>query len=212
MDEDIVFPPPFTVRHLLPGLDPAREAAMAAARGELGAADVLWNAEAGRLRLALVLEPETPEPPLAALVDVMQTAVVRALAALLPAQVAVAVASGGRIMVNAGEIARVLLRWPPGWAERRKAMNDAAGKSAKGRSAHTGALPPWLLLCLDLHLHRTTGREGGETPDIAVLSEESGAPIVAEALVAEVLSHFLLALHAWQDGGQTALAAMRKGF
>jgi len=53
--------------------------------------------------------------------------------------------------------------------------------------------------------------EGGETPDIAVLAEEGGAHITAEALVAGVLTHFLLSLHAWQDGGRSVLAAMRKG-
>ncbi len=202
MDEDIVFPPPFAVRHLLPGLDPAREAATAAACGELGAADALWNAEAGRLRLALVLEPEEPVPQ-EEIVEVMQTALVTALAALLPPQVAIAAAPDGTVRVNAGRLAMVRCIPPP----------TAPAKGTKDPQEAADILPelPWLVLAATVHLHRAPGQEGGETPDDAVLAEEGGADLEPVVIVAAILQRFLLALAAWQDGGRSALAAMRRG-
>jgi len=180
VQERLHWPPPFRFHMALPGTDVLRAASDAARQGALGAADVLWCDDGLALHMALVLEPDRSAREALLAVDVMQQALHDALAALLPPQVAIAVAQKGRVLVNGGEIGRV-----------RHMMPDC--------EAHEE--PPWMVVSAHLNLRRESGLEGGQQPDVAVLAEEGGEHLTSPQLVAEVARHFLLLLDAGRETG-----------
>ena len=181
---DVLWPPPFRVRMVLPDEDVFAQALLGAQARELEAADVLWLADAQNLKAAIVLEPDKPLVQASKARHAMQLSCALALAALLPAQIAIRLAKNGAILVNDGVLANVDL--------------------VKPSYISKADVPPWLILQLTLHLTRTDAREGGEEPDRAVLVEEGGEALISdpETVLAETLRHFRAVLDDWMRRGE----------
>ena len=168
-------PPLFSARLVAAEGDVALQAAQAAARGELGAGDILWREEDEWLRLALVLEPDTPlAEGGAALLRQWLEAVRLALVRLLPPLVTVEVADDA-LLLNGATAGTARLVLPKGAEDGERVAE-------------------WAVLALDLRLRLPSGEEPGAQPERTALAEEGGAQITAPQIVAECARYFLLQL------------------
>ena len=183
MDQpDPTFPP------LLRGIDvqgesrPFDRACADAARGEAGAGDVYWSRETADCRLAVVLEPEVTSAQSLQMPFVLMVALGDAFGSIGPPEVG------------------MFYRWPFGLV-----VNDALVghvRVALPSAAAPQDVPDWLVLGLDVQLHRTDlDAEPGYDLANTTLADEGGGDITRTVLLESVSRHFLVWVHTWNEDG-----------
>lgn len=178
---DPVFPPLLEGHAIKAPQRPLEYACREAARGTLGAGDLVWSRNTGRAECAIVLEPEVPLSVALQMNALTQVAVADCLGALLPPAVAVHHRWPGTILVNGA----------------------AAGEVRLGIPATTpNSIPDWLVVSMSLRLiHDHPDKEPGELPGQTALSEEGAGELTRTDILQSFAAHFLNWLNTWQDDG-----------
>lgn len=147
-----VLPPAFQLVALDREADAFERARRAAPRG-LDDGTVYWTDRADRLSLAVAIEPEAPRAAALRTVHVLGVAAGDALGALGPAEMSLAHAWPGGLVMDGVPVGRV--------------------RAAAGPMADAGAVPPWLVLGLEV----ATGVAGRIAP--ARLAEDAARRFLA---------------------------------
>ncbi len=176
---DPVFPPLFTGHSLKAPQRPFEYACRQAARGALGAGDLVWARGVSRAECAIVLEPEVNLSISLQMNALAQVAVADCLGALLPPVIGVHHRWPGTILVNGARAGEVRLGVP---------------------TATPDSVPDWLVVGMSLQLvHDRPDKEPGEIPNQTSLAEEGGGELTRTDVLQSFSSHFLLWLNTWQD-------------
>jgi len=180
---EIDLPPLLTARPLPPGQDPMAEACAAAARG-CDAGLVFTVPDPDRVRVAVVLAPETPLGQAMAALPACAVALQNALGALCPPEMAVHLDWSGAVMVNGAACGRLRAAAP---------VTDPA------------ALPDWLVIGAELVLLPPDPENPGNTPDRTALCLEGGGDVDPRALVESWSRHMLMWISRLDDAEGRAL-------
>jgi BirA family transcriptional regulator, biotin operon repressor / biotin---[acetyl-CoA-carboxylase] ligase len=177
---DPVFPPLLKGHAVKAPLTSITEACRLAARGELGAGDIVWSRNTAKAECALILEPDVSLARAQQMVPLVMVALAETLGALCPPELPVEFAWPDRVLVNGGDAGRVTMIAPAGTA--------SAGASEP--------VPRWIVIGVTLHLAARDGeREPGLTADITALAEEGAGDVTRSA----VLEHLAACMLAWLD-------------
>lgn len=174
--------PPLLNGHAADGPEPVFDLACAgAARGDLGAGDVVWSRDEAQVEAAIVLEPEVGMDVAVQMLPVCMAALGDCLGALTPPQVGVTFIWPNLLCVNGA---------------------PAGTFRAAAAAAEEGAAPAWLVIGLSLrHQRKPSDPEPGTTPDITWLAEEGGAELTRSQIIESYCRHFLTWLNIWNDDG-----------
>lgn len=175
--------PPLLTGHVVSGRESAFAVACErAARGELGAGDVVWSRHVSRIEAAIVLEPEVGLETAAQTLLLAMVGLGDCLGALAPPQVGVTFIWPNVVCINgapAGEI-----------------------RAAAAANGDRATPPAWMALGLELrHRREPSDPEPGETPDITWLAEEGGEELTRTQIIESYSRHFLAWLNTWEDDG-----------
>jgi biotin-(acetyl-CoA carboxylase) ligase len=174
--------PPLLSGHAVKGKAAAfATACERAARGELGAGDVVWSRNAARVEAAIILEPEVGLETAAQMLPLCMVALGDCLGSLCPPQVA------------------VTFLWPDVIC-----LNGATAGKLRAAAAPAGedGVPPWMVIGLELRHQREAGDpEPGETPGVTWLSEEGGGELTRTQIIESYCRHFLAWVNIWSDDG-----------
>lgn len=174
--------PPLLSGHAVKGKAAAfATACERAARGELGAGDVVWSRNKARVEAAIILEPEVGLETAAQMLPLAMVALGDCLGSLCPPQVG------------------VTFIWP-----NTVCLNGAPAGELRAAAAPAGddGVPPWMVVGLDLRHRREAGDpEPGETPDTTWLSEEGGGELTRTEIIESYCRHFLTWMNIWSDDG-----------
>lgn len=175
--------PPLLTGHAVDPPERAFETACArAAKGEIGAGDVLWSRNEARIEIAIVLEPEVAMNTAAQMLPLCLVAIGDCLGALTPPQVGVTFIWPNIVCINGA----------------RAGLFRAAAAPTQA----AGDVPDWMVLALELHHQREPeDAEPGETPDRTWLSEEGGGELTHSDIIESYSRHFLTWLNSWNDDG-----------
>ena len=181
MDEP-EFPPLLTGRRIMAGHSLIEAAVAAAAGGELGAGDALWNDDPARIELAIILEPEVPLQQAIQLLPLTMCAVGDCIGAMAPPQVGVMFRWPNTILVNGGDAGRVEL--------------VVSGDQPAG-------VPDWMIAFVSMRFrHEADGTEPGNlSGDVTALAEEGCEELTTIQIMESCARHFLTWLNIWQDDG-----------
>jgi biotin-(acetyl-CoA carboxylase) ligase len=169
---------------------PLREAGDAMSRAvaaapEHGAGTLVWVRSAGRIEVAVVLEPEQPLAAARAAIYAAASALGDALAAFGPPEVPLTFRWPDLVFVNGGQIGQVRIAWPDGTAE--------------------DAVPDWLVVGAEARLSFPRGWEPGHGLVQTALAEEGWD--LEEASAAELTAawarHLMAGLAEWQRNDPT---------
>ncbi|MEZ5844335.1 MAG: biotin/lipoate--protein ligase family protein [Hyphomicrobiaceae bacterium] len=179
---DPCFPPLLTAEGVNAPNEPFAEACRRAALGRLEAGDCLWARNTARAALAVVLEPEVPLAHAIQMGPLMQAAVVDALGALMPPQVAVTIRWPNLILLNGGVAGRTRIAAP--------------------RDTPADAVPDWLVVGFELVVSSDgNGREPGEDAGRTTVAEEGASDLDRTRILESVAAHFLTWLDTWSEDG-----------
>lgn len=179
--DDPLFPPLLTGHAVKAPLVPFEEACQRASAGMLDAGDCVWARSTRQAALAIVLEPEVPLATAIQMGPLLQTAVVQAIGALMPPQVAVQIRWPSTLLLNGGIAGTTRIAAP------RCVPDD---------------IPDWLVVGFELALARDLkGREPGEDAGHTTVSEEGAADLDRTRVLESVAAHFLTWLDIWSDEG-----------
>lgn len=173
-----VFHPIIALRE---GGDAMRRAIEAAPRH--GAGTLAWVRSLARVEMAVVLEPETPLAAARPALFAAASAFADAIGAYGPAEVPVSFGWPDRLRINAGEVGRARLAWPPGTPD--------------------DAVPDWLVVGIEARLIFPTGWEPGHGLQQTALREEGWLEedLSATDLTAAWARHLMAGLAEWQHPG-----------
>jgi biotin-(acetyl-CoA carboxylase) ligase len=172
-----VLPPPFAALWQEGAEDVVERAvALAPARG---AGTLVWRLAAGRLELAVVIEPDRSLAEARAAFLVAMAAALEALAAHGPPERQLQVRWPGEIVFDRARIGRGRLVWPRGCSE--------------------SAEPACLVFGLDLVADRDGMADPGLEPDVTSLREEGFAHPVA--ILESFARHLMLRFDIWANTG-----------
>jgi BirA family biotin operon repressor/biotin-[acetyl-CoA-carboxylase] ligase len=174
-----LLPPAFQLVVVDAAVDAFERARRMAPRG-LDDGTVYWTDRGDRLRLAVALEPEAPLPETLLAAYVLMVATGDALGALLPPALPVAFAWPDGIVLDGARAGQVRLAVPT--------------------TAGADAVPPWLLLGLDLAIG-PLAHEPGTAPDVTTLADEGAGDLTAVQLAESITRHLLHWTHRWQEEG-----------
>jgi biotin-(acetyl-CoA carboxylase) ligase len=148
-----------------------------------GAGTLAWVRSLARVEAAVVLEPEVPLAAARPALFAATSALADALGAYGPAEVPVTFGWPATIRVNAAEVGRARLAWPPGTAE--------------------DAVPEWLVVAIEARLIFPEGWEPGLGTHQTALREEgwSEEELSAADLTAAWARHLMAGLAEWQHPG-----------
>lgn len=179
---DPVFPPLLT-GHAVTAPDRAFETAVAgAARGSLGAADLVWARDTSRLDCALVLEPDVDRARAAEMVFVAMVAFGDSFGAIAPPEIGLTYRWPMALCVNGARAGHVRAAM--------SAQDDADGH------------PHWMVVGLTLDIRRNhRDGEPGDAPDRTDLVEEGCAELTRTDLLESYARHLLTWIHTWQTDG-----------
>ena len=178
---DPVFPPLLDGHAVKAPQRPFAHACQQAARGKLGAGDLVWSRGVTRAECAIVLEPEVNLSVALQMNALVQVALADCLGALLPPVVAIHHRWPGTLLINGGVAGEVRLGVP---------------------ATAPDAIPDWLVVGINVQLiHDRTDKEPGELPDQTSLSQEGGGEITRTDVLQSFSAHFLSWLNTWQDDG-----------
>jgi BirA family biotin operon repressor/biotin-[acetyl-CoA-carboxylase] ligase len=176
-----VLPPAFHLVALDRELGAFDRAVRAAPRG-IDDGTVYWTDRTDRLELAVVLEPEAATAPTLQSLYVLMVATGDALGTLLPPGKPVAYAWPSDVLLDGARLGRV--------------------RAAIAPMADPAAVPPWLVLGLELAL-APLGTDPGRLVDRTSLFEEGAGDITVTALLEAVTRHLLHWTGRWLDDGLT---------
>lgn len=176
-------PPLLTACPLPPGQDPMASACAAAARG-CDAGEVHAVADPDRVRLAIVLAPETPLRQAMAALPACGVALQNTLGALCPPEMAVHLDWSGAVLVNGAECGRL---------------------RARASTADPAAVPDWLVVGADLVLLPADPENPGRTPERTALTLEGGGEVGARDLIESWSRHMLMWITRLEDAEGRAL-------
>lgn len=163
--------------------DPTALAITGAQRGQLGAGDALWLQDETRVKLAIVLEPDDPLTKAAQMLPLGIAAAGDCLATLTPPQVAVNYRWPATLLLNGADTGHCSLIAP----------------AALG--AEPAAVPPWMVLSLNLLFAFDDRSEPGTSPGITALTEEGIADLTTIDVIESFTRHFLSQLDTWTNDG-----------
>ena len=163
-------------------------AASRAAKGQLGAGDLVWVDMDHRAEMALVTEPEVVRERCAEMVPLVAVAFGDALGALAPPEVAVTYRWPDRLLVNGAEAGRVSL------------------------ALAEGSPPAWLVVGIHVAVRPADlAHDPGRDPERTTLWDEGCGEITVRELVAATARHIVAALHDWEVDGFGATHRMWTG-
>lgn len=145
---------------------------------------VFWDGCHGHCRAAFVFAPDRPLDGPTVMLDFGALALFDALAVLAPPQVPLHIIPPDGLALDGGRVASV---------------------RAAEASVHTGGVPEWVVLGIDVAID-VRGCEPGETPDRTCLMEEGFGEITAEEVISHASRYLLHWLDAWTQDGAAALA------
>jgi BirA family biotin operon repressor/biotin-[acetyl-CoA-carboxylase] ligase len=180
-----VLPPAFHLVALDRELGAFDRAVRAAPRG-IDDGTVYWTDRTDRLELAVVLEPEAATAPTLQSLYVLMVATGDALGTLLPPGKPVAYAWPSDVLLDGARLGRV--------------------RAAIAPMADPAAVPPWLVLGLELAL-APLGTDPGRLVDRTSLFEEGAGDITVTALLEAVTRHLLHWTGRWLDEGLAPVRA-----
>jgi len=178
-------PPLFEARAVGADEDPLERAVADARSGAAEAGALYYPVRPDRLRLALVLAPETPFAHSAEIAYVTMIAVNDALGATLPAQIGVLFGWPDRVLVNGAEAGGLRYATPTKTAD---------------------AVPDWLAVGLDLALAGEPRGEPGRDLGRTNLFEEGAGSVSPKEIIEAFARHFLNWLHRWERDGLKPVA------
>jgi hypothetical protein len=148
-----------------------------------GAGTLVWVRSLARIEAAVVLEPEAPLAAARPALFAAASALADALGAYGPAEVPVTLGWPATLRVNAAEVGRARLAWPPGAAE--------------------DAVPDWLVVGIEARLIFPEGWEPGHGLHQTALREEGWTEeeLPAADLTAAWARHLMAGLAEWQHPG-----------
>ena len=173
-------PPPFVAVAVAAD---AFGAARGLARGGGEAGTLVVADDPTLLDLAVVLEPDRPAADCFAALPIAMLALADALAALGPPLKSLGFIWPHELVVDGARVGRARLALPgPGGAD--------------------DALPPWLVVGLELRLRFTDdAAEPGRTPERTALYEEGFGEVTPPAIVESFARHLLHWVNRWQEEG-----------
>ncbi|MCB1514195.1 MAG: biotin/lipoate--protein ligase family protein [Hyphomicrobiaceae bacterium] len=184
--EDPRFPPLLTGYGVKAPAHPFDVACRGAADGTHGAGDVIYARHAGRVDMALVLEPDVPRERALQVLPLFQIAVIEAVGALMPPKTAVLLRWPDHLLVNGGVAGRFRFAAAP---------------------CEMDQQPDWLVASVQIDLQRDTGgQEPGHHHERTSLHEEGGQEHTRSDFLEVIASYVLSWINTWQDEGQAAFA------
>lgn len=179
---DPIFPP------LLNGIpvdgqdDPFAEARSRAAAGEAGAGDAFWSRNAGRFRIAIVLEPEVEADRAMQMLFAAMVALGDALGAIAEPEIGIYYRWPGGIMINGARVGGVSVALP--------------------EDLGAADVPDWMVVAAKLQIHGDVeDLNPGLDPDNTSLYEEGGMDITRTDLIESFCRHFLVWINEWENDG-----------
>ncbi|WP_321504877.1 biotin/lipoate--protein ligase family protein [Breoghania sp.] len=179
----LCLPPLLTAHAAVSATSPEEAARLGAEAGHYGAGDLVWQATAEGVAMALVLEPEVTPELCRQMLLVGMVAAADAIGALIPPEVGITWDWPSTLRANDGIVGHVSLEMSETF--------DGAGA------------PDWLVLGLRVALHANVGEgvEPGLTPDRTTLYDEGCGEIAAEDLISAWARHLLTWIDTWQQDG-----------
>lgn len=175
------FPPLLTGHKLAIGRAPAGWAQSRAAKGRLGAGDLVWSEDADDLRLALVLEPDVERARCPEIIFTAMVAIGDAVGALSPPEVAVTYRWPSIILANEAEAGFVDL-----------VISEA----------DRDEVPDWMVVSLHMRLRpKRSAPEPGQDIDRTTLWDEGCGGLGRTALLESVSRHLVNLIHTWSEDG-----------
>lgn len=153
-----------------------------AAKGELGAGDLVWARDTSRLDCAVVLEPEVERDACPEMLFLTMVALGDAIGALAPPEVAVRYRWPQVVTVNGAVAGRAFL-----------VMSD---------ETHDDGAPRFLVAGAEIAIrHERDVADPGNAPDKTTLFEEGCAEMDRTALIESFSRHFLAWIDTWEADG-----------
>ncbi|MEL6299262.1 MAG: biotin/lipoate--protein ligase family protein [Pseudomonadota bacterium] len=174
--------PPLVTGHSVKSPERPHDVAIAGAMsGTLGAGDLVWSRSSQQVTGALVLEPDVPLARAREMALVLQSAVIEALALLMPSQTALQIRWPDHLICNGARVGMLRLTAPP--------VDD-------------DDVPPWMTLGFDIVLQRKLDRvEPGEIESESAIAEEDGADITRTDLLEAIAPPIIAGIHRWEEDG-----------
>jgi len=175
------FPPLLTGQKLSDGKSIVKTANARAAKGALGAGDLLWSEAENSLEFAVVLEPEVTRERCGEMLYVMIVAFGDAAGALCPPEISITFQWPNAILMN-------------------RAMIGTCGLDIS-ETEHEG-IPEWMVLSIKVAIRpeRITDDPGKEAWRTTMWDEGCGE-ISRTSLLESVSRHFLNWVHTWTEEG-----------
>lgn len=176
--EDPRFPPLLKGHAVKAPAEPFVHACRLAHAGELGAGDLVWSRNTGRVQMAVVLEPEVSLERALQMAPLLMVALGDCLGSLCPPKVA------------------IQYRWPRGIL-----LNGSSAGEVRIAVADVpaAAIPPWLVVGAELDV--AAPREERQEWSRTSLGEEAGPEITRTDVLQSLAAHFLTWLNTWQEEG-----------
>ncbi|MCA3343927.1 MAG: hypothetical protein ING24_16010, partial [Roseomonas sp.] len=153
---------------------------------EKGAGTLVWVRSWGRAEAAIVLEPEEALPAARLALHAASVALADALGAYGPPDIPLVFEWPGTLRLNGAVVGQTRLALPCGLAP--------------------DAMPPWLVVGIELRFAEYAEGEPGETPDRTSLLAEGYDDVTPALLVAAWARHFMATVAEWQGRGFKTLA------
>ncbi|MCA3352520.1 MAG: hypothetical protein INF97_18195 [Roseomonas sp.] len=153
---------------------------------EKGAGTLVWVRSWARAEAALVLEPEEALPAARLALHAASIALADALGAYGPPDIPLIFEWPNTLRLNGAVVGQTRLGLPPG--------------------ASAGAVPPWLVVGMELRFAEYADGEPGERPDRTSLLGEGYDDLTPALLVAAWARHFMATVADWQARGLKTLA------
>ena len=162
--------------------DPFAEARAKAVGGEAAAGDSFWSRDAGRCRVAIVLEPEVEAGRALQMLFAAMVALGDALGAIAAPEIGIYYRWPGGIMINGARVGGVSVALP----------EDTGGAD----------VPDWMVVAVTLQIHgNAEDLNPGLDPDNTSLYEEGGMDVTRTDLIESFCRHFLTWVNEWENEG-----------
>jgi hypothetical protein len=153
---------------------------------EKGAGTLVWVRSWARAEAALVLEPEEALPAARLAVHAASIALADALGAYGPPDIPLIFDWPNTLRLNGAVVGQTRLGLPPG--------------------VSADAVPPWVVVGMELRFAEYADGEPGESPDRTSLLGEGYDDLTPALLVAAWARHFMATVADWQSRGVKTLA------
>lgn len=152
-----------------------------------GAGDLLWSKDQGRVKFAIILEPDVSAEKAVEMLPLTLATLGDCLGVLVPPQVGVQFRPPLQATVNAGIVGGV--------------------EAAMAETESDSDIPDWLVVGIEVGLARQNNdAEPGLDPDITTLDEEGCEDLDRNKFIETFARHFLSWMAIWNDDGFAPIA------